>query len=142
MPAWKPSEMANLYVYLSSEPIQTVFLDENLVWTISQIRMQNANVDGLAWKQQPKVKTVNVIPNRRRQLFAHIYLVREGYTLDPLKGPYSPTAIVYRRQSLIDTSEWLYYPHLDISLVFEDRPIHLAAMPFHIRKRKGLLSIL
>lgn len=34
-------------------------------------------------------------------IFAHVYLAKEGHHPDPLKSPYNPTSIVYRRISLL-----------------------------------------
>ncbi len=93
--AWMNGQTADLYVYISEEPIQTRF-DE------SQLALFHPNVVfGLPKGNEPFDKTINInIPPSHKYdapIFGHVYLMKQGVHPDPVKSRFHQLNSSYRR---------------------------------------------
>lgn len=109
---WKAGQRAQLYVYLSKEPIQVKFDDSELAW-----KTDVTFVNGLEKATTHKHKFKLPMLTETEEYYAHVYLVKEGM----LPESAGPLDISYRRvvirQRQGPTNPAKVYTKLDLGIL-------------------------
>lgn len=150
--AWKMGQMADLYVYLSQQPIQTKFDNSDLIVERQGLLFAPGSIDVSAGLPVD-LKRYQGLGVQNSRLYAHVYLCRAGVHPNPDKQRLAQSDVVYRRLSAVGTATKLrpltnllspqttadasageeqalyWYPDLRINLVTMDGPLSTAISP-------------
>lgn len=127
-PAWKSGEQSRLFIFSSPQPIQTRFID-------SELLVEEPVEYGKYFTMNSVKKTLLV--NKDNRLYAHLYLCRNGVHPDPDRSGFRPLDVAYKRVSLTSTvgdGKVYFNPRLTIGVValesvFED----ISAIPVELQ---------
>ena len=138
--AWKAGTQAELYIYVSPQPIQTRFVDSELYYEGSLRFGEHFSKD---------VVFEDIGKPQDRFLYAHAYLCRNKVHPNPDISGFRPLDVAYKRVSLINLApkpgktvdagefkpateedyEPFWYPDLKLAIVHSYDPIDVSRVP-------------